>query len=211
MASWPCTRALAGGWALVVPCVPDAWGRGLNVGAVLQAVLEAKWGRDLGGECVCYDGDFHLSPVSSVWGFSCCAERSNQNTSLFCSTNRAGVMQAGLLPQQLRSPHTWRGPSVLLEVPHIVFWAQNPPHTGSSKPNAEPGRHRLSPQPLPGAAHPVQPLSPCLTGELLQGELVPARHLGCSPTGKPGSKPISSPRMPGLFWDPLPSTTAAQR
>ena len=42
LASWPCTRALAGGWAPVVPCNPDAWGRGLNAGAVLQAVLEAK-------------------------------------------------------------------------------------------------------------------------------------------------------------------------
>lgn len=141
------------------------------MGTALQTVLEAKWVRDLGGECVCYDGAFHLSPIGSVWGFSCCAERSNRNSSLFCKTNCAGVTQAGLLPQELRSPHTWRGLPVPLEVPRVVFWAK-PPHTGLGKPNAEPGRHGLSPQSLPGAARRVQPLSPCMAGELLQGEPV---------------------------------------
>lgn len=65
-------------------------GKGVKVGATFQAVLEAKQGRNLGGEHVCCGGDFHLSLISSVWGFSCCVERSNQNT------NHTGVTQAAL-------------------------------------------------------------------------------------------------------------------
>lgn len=41
-------------------------GKGVKVGAALQAVLEAKHGRDLCGEHVCCDGDFHLSPTHQL-------------------------------------------------------------------------------------------------------------------------------------------------
>lgn len=38
------------------------------------------------------------------------------------------------------SPRAWRDLSVLLQVPHVVFWAKTP-RTGLSKPKAEAGRH----------------------------------------------------------------------
>lgn len=156
----------------------------------------------MGGERVCYDGDFHLSPIGSVWGFSCCAERSNRNTGLFCSTNRAGVAQAGLPPQQPRSPHTWRGLAVPPEVPRIVFWAKTP-HAGLSKPNAEPGRHSFSPQSLPGAACRVQPPLTLLgRGTALRGA-GPCPALAVQPSRETWVDSRQQPSYAGLAVAPL--------
>lgn len=110
--------------ALAVPCDPDAWAR-VWMWALHSRHFWEPSGREIwvGNEehIRGYDGDFHLSPSSSVWGFSCCARRSDPNPRLFWSTSCAGAGR-----DSLARPLHAAGSAV-----GVVFW-EKPPHNGLS-------------------------------------------------------------------------------